>query len=176
MNNKGADQTAQMCKLICAFVVCIEQKQVFSWRSSNYCCTHSNLLEQCEPRHDKTNKVTVHPAKTQFSLGIRPVWPVFAERMKKAWVLSYPLSAQRRLISLGECPGWSWVFAGRPLILLYPAIKKWWGIMLYAPKILSVRPSVLHFQTRTWVVFDRFSSNFAWTLILGRSSLGLQMG
>ena len=24
----------------------------------------------CEPRHDKTNKVTVCPAKTQISLGI----------------------------------------------------------------------------------------------------------
>ena len=27
-----------------------------------------------EPRNDKTNKVTVRPAKTQISLGIRPVW------------------------------------------------------------------------------------------------------
>ena len=35
-------------------------------------------------------------AKTQISLGIHPVWSV---RMKKAWVLSYPLSAQRRLWS-----------------------------------------------------------------------------
>ena len=26
-----------------------------------------------EPRHDKTNKMTVRPAKTQISLGIRPV-------------------------------------------------------------------------------------------------------
>ena len=26
-----------------------------------------------KPRHDKTNKVTVRPAKTQISLGIRPV-------------------------------------------------------------------------------------------------------
>ena len=26
-----------------------------------------------EPRHDKTNIVTVRPAKTQISLGIRPV-------------------------------------------------------------------------------------------------------
>ena len=26
-----------------------------------------------EPRHDKNNKVTVHQAKTQISLGIRPV-------------------------------------------------------------------------------------------------------
>ena len=41
----------------------------------------------------------VRLAKTQISLGIRPVWSVFAVRMKKAWVLSYPLSAQRRLWS-----------------------------------------------------------------------------
>ena len=59
-----------------------------------------------EPGHDKTNKVTVCPAKTQISLGIRPVWSVFAVSMKKAWVLCYPLSAQPRLIRLGECPGW----------------------------------------------------------------------
>ena len=26
-----------------------------------------------EPHHDKTSKVNVHPAKTQISLGIRPV-------------------------------------------------------------------------------------------------------
>ena len=32
---------------------------------------------------------------------------VFAVRMKKAWVLSYPLSAQQRLIRLGGRPGWS---------------------------------------------------------------------
>ena len=33
-------------------------------------------VEKCEhePRHVKTNKVTVRPAKTQVSLGIRPVW------------------------------------------------------------------------------------------------------
>ena len=44
-----------------------------------------------EMRHDKTIKVTVRPAKTQISLDI------FAVRMKKAWVRSYPLIAQRRL-------------------------------------------------------------------------------
>ena len=27
-----------------------------------------------EPPHDKTSKMTVHPAKTQISLGIHPVW------------------------------------------------------------------------------------------------------
>ena len=53
----------------------------------------------CEPRHDKTSKMSVRPAKTLIR--------VFAVRMKIAWVLSYPLSAQRRLIWLGGCPGWS---------------------------------------------------------------------
>ena len=69
-----------------------------------------------ESPHDKTNKVTVRPAKTQISLGIRPVWsksslshislgirPVWSESSLsawgKAWVFSYPLSAQRRLWS-----------------------------------------------------------------------------
>ena len=41
----------------------------------------------------------VRPAKAQISLGIRPVWSVFAVSMKKAWVLSYPWSAQQRLWS-----------------------------------------------------------------------------
>ena len=34
MNNKGADQTARMCRLICTFVVRIWHKQVFSWGGS----------------------------------------------------------------------------------------------------------------------------------------------
>ena len=52
-----------------------------------------------EPRHDKTNRMSVRPAKTQISLVIHPVWSVFAFRLKKAWGLSYQLSAQRRLCS-----------------------------------------------------------------------------
>ena len=50
-----------------------------AWRQSPR--TASN-----EPRHDKTNKVTVRPAKTQISLGIHPVWSES---------------------SLFGCPGWS---------------------------------------------------------------------
>ena len=60
-------------------------------------CSSSNRCTAFEPPHDKTNKMSVRPAKTQISLGIRPVWLVFAVCMKKVWVLSYPLSAQRRL-------------------------------------------------------------------------------
>ena len=44
--------------------------------------------------------MSVHLAKTQISLGIWPVWSVFAVHIKKAWVLSYPSSAQRRLWSV----------------------------------------------------------------------------
>ena len=33
-NNNGADQTARMRRVICAFVVCIWRKQVFSWHDS----------------------------------------------------------------------------------------------------------------------------------------------
>ena len=43
--------------------------------------------------------MTVCPAKTQISLGIRPVWSVFAVHMKKPLVLGYPVSAQWRLWS-----------------------------------------------------------------------------
>ena len=57
----------------------------------------------------KPAKWHVHPAKTQISLGIRPVWSESSQSaLKKAWVLSYPLSAQRRLM-----PRLIWVFAGR---------------------------------------------------------------
>ena len=35
-----------------------------------------------EPRHEKTNKMSVRPAKTQISLGIRPVW---SESSLSAW-------------------------------------------------------------------------------------------
>ena len=52
-----------------------------------------------EPPYDKTNQMTARPAKTQISLGIRPVWSVFTVRMKKGWVLSYPLSSYRGLWS-----------------------------------------------------------------------------
>ena len=34
MNNKGADKTPRMLRLICAFVVRIWHKQVFSWQGS----------------------------------------------------------------------------------------------------------------------------------------------
>ena len=55
-----------------------------------------------EPRHDKTNKIGV-PSEDSDQPGHLPsLIRAFAVRMKKAWVLSYPLSTQRRLWS-----GWA---------------------------------------------------------------------
>ena len=72
-----------------------------------------------EPRHDKTNKVSVCPAKTQISLGLHPGWSASS------------LSTWRKLGSLAThwahsedsdqtelMPRLIWVFAGRTLILL----------------------------------------------------------
>ena len=66
-----------------------------------------------EPWHDKTNKVTVRPAKTQISLGIRPVW---SESSLSAW---------RKLGSLAahwaHSEDWSdWVDAQADLSLHWP--------------------------------------------------------
>ena len=47
------------------------------WRELNSSCEN-----WYEPRYDKTNKMSVRPAKTQISLGIRPVW---AESSLSAW-------------------------------------------------------------------------------------------
>ena len=48
------------------------------------------VLEISEPQHDKTNKVTVRPAKTQISLGIRPV--ISESSLCAQWVAKDPSS------------------------------------------------------------------------------------
>ena len=53
-----------------------------------------------EPHRDKTNKVACAPSEDSDQPGHPPrLIRVFAVRMKKAWVLSYTMSAQRRLRS-----------------------------------------------------------------------------
>ena len=60
--------------------------------------SHFNLHTN-EPRHDKTNKMSVPSEDSDQPRHPPNLIRVFAVRMKKAWVLSYPLSAQRRLWS-----------------------------------------------------------------------------
>ena len=75
----------------------------------------------------KPAKWHMRPAKTQISLGIRPVWSVVTVRMKKAWVLSCPLSASEDTDQTGWMPRLIWVFAGRTVILLVLS----WGSSYY---------------------------------------------
>ena len=85
------------------------------WHVCKNSAVYSSLLLETkfttipyEPRHDKTNKVTVCPAKTQIRLGIRPVW---SESLLSAWrklgSLATHWAQAKTLIRLGECPGWS---------------------------------------------------------------------
>ena len=37
-------------------------------------CSRFDSSITYDPVHDKTNKMTVRPVKTQINLGIRPVW------------------------------------------------------------------------------------------------------
>ena len=95
-----------------------------------------------EPRHDKTNNVAVRPAKTQTILGIRPVWSVFAVRMKKTWVLSYPLSAQRRL--------WSdWTNAQADLSL------RWAHTHFVAFVMSRLIPTTWYKWWKSYIIFDK---------------------
>ena len=70
-----------------------------SVQNRNYQLSH--LMTKPTKRH-------VHPAKTQISLGIRPVW---SESWLSAWkTLGPQLPIERSvktLIRLGGCPGWS---------------------------------------------------------------------
>ena len=50
---------------------------------------------------------------------------VFAVRLKKTWVLIYPMSTQWRQIRLGGCPGWSQSSLDAQVILL---VLSWCGL------------------------------------------------
>ena len=57
------------------------RRQVFSWQGSNTSC--SFIIDSTVWAVTwQTNKMTVRPAKTQISLGIRPVW---SESSLSAW-------------------------------------------------------------------------------------------
>ena len=67
-----------------------------------------------EPPHDKTNNVAVRPAKTQISLGIRPVWSESSLcTLSVAKDPSYLHADSEDSDQTGRMPRLIWVFAGR---------------------------------------------------------------
>ena len=73
--------------------VILSQWKMITWTVWNRTLLLNKLIY--EPPHDKTSKMTVHPAMTQISLGICPVWT------------EYSLSAWRKLGSLVDSEDWS---------------------------------------------------------------------
>ena len=71
-----------------------------------------------EPRHDKTNKVSVRPAKTQISLGIRTVWSKSSLAWRNLGPLTTHWAHSEDFDQTVRMPRLIWVFAGRTLILL----------------------------------------------------------
>ena len=90
-------------------------------RCNSYFVWHCGFYYEAfhEPPHDKTNKVAVLPAKTQISLGIRPVWS--ESSLCTHWVAKDPsfLHADSEdSDQTGRMPRLIWFFAGRTVILL----------------------------------------------------------
>ena len=77
------------------------ESRVWSFPSSTFSYVLYGERKRKEPPHDKTNKMACAPSEDSDQPGHPPsLIRVFAVRMKIAWVLSYPLSAQRRLWSV----------------------------------------------------------------------------
>ena len=67
-----------------------------------------------EPPRDKTNNITVRRAKTQISLGIRPVWSEsLLSALRKLGALASRWAHSKDSDQTGRMPRLIWVFAGR---------------------------------------------------------------
>ena len=120
-----------------------------------------------EPRHDKTNKMSVRPTKPSL---IR----VFAVRMKKPWVLSYPLSAQWRLWSdwahVQADPSLRWAhchFVGSDMSWLICCYVSMFGteyVLCYHSVIFQVFNASFQMPTCVPGVLDRHTSLKIYTL------------
>ena len=89
-----------------------------------------------EPPHDKTNKMTVRPSKTQISLGIHPAWSessLCAQWIAKGSVLLHADSEDSD--QTGRMPRLIWVFAGRTVILL---VLSWGGSNVKSPAFTAL--------------------------------------
>ena len=86
---------------------------------------NERIDQSFEPPHDKINKVTVRPANTQISLGIRPVWS--ESSLCSQWVAKHPSflhAGSEDSDQTGRMPRLTWVFAGRTATLL---VLSWGG-------------------------------------------------
>ena len=127
---------------------CNKITQNWDWRGDRIIMQKKNIRN--EPRHDKTNKVSVRPAKTQISLGIRPVLSAFslcAQGVAKD--PSFLHVDSKDSDQTERMPRLIWVFAGRTVILL---VLSWGGSneeMMHSP----ANPSFLAYRTGFSAIF-----------------------
>ena len=119
-----------------------------------------------EPPHDKTNKMTMRPAKTQISLGIHSVWP---ESSLSAWRKLGSLAIHWAHSEDSDQTGWMprliWVFAGRTYHLVGFVMRRLIYLYLQYFLLYLMPPFVFvflsHLVSRQDVEFDCISS---WSL------------
>ena len=101
----------------------------------------------------KPTKWRMPPAKTQISLGIRPVWSVFAVHSMDSWRPSVSSCGQRRLIKLDGCPGWSESSLGA---FLSKRAQRWL-IQLWMCRLISLRREIVRVWILLWPCLCFFS-------------------
>ena len=90
-----------------------------SWILPFQTCSRFLPCFKFEPRHDKINQVTVRPAKTQISLGIRLAWS--ESSLYAYWIAKDPSffhAHSEDSDQTGRMPRLIWVFTGNILIVL----------------------------------------------------------
>ena len=102
----------------------------------------------------KPNKMACAPSGYSDQPGHPPsLIRVFAVRLKKAWILSYPLSAQWRLIRLGRCPGWPESSLGAHAILLVLSRCGSYGFECFINSIVGYKKCITYAATRLgWLI------------------------
>ena len=112
-----------------------------------------NYIKIIELRHDKTNKMSVHPAKTQINLGIRPVWSeslLCAQRVAK--YPSFLHADSENSDQTGRIPRLIWVFARRTLILLVLSCRGSYVMFLRTAVCLRVSGIFFFLNMAWWMV------------------------
>ena len=114
-----------LCNCLLVYVRC-HDFEILRWVGT-WCC-----VVWYEPRHDKTNKMSVRPAKTQISLGIHPVWSEFSlSAWGKLGSLATHWAHSEDADQTVRFPRLIWVFAGRTLTLLVLSCRgSYYGVIL----------------------------------------------
>ena len=110
----------------------VKEGWLASCKLAIYTATIWFALALYEPRHDKTNKISVRTAKSQVTLCIRPVWS--ESSLCAQWVAKDPrfLHTDSEDSDQTVLPRPIWVFARRTLILL---VLSWRGsFIIYLPR------------------------------------------